>query len=116
LGKASNDETIYKIMKPLVENLVVEIEKSMRFYEESINAREKIKRIIFAGGGALLKDLVKYVAERISVEVELGNPLALIDQKESCPENLQRSLAPYATAIGLAVRACNYDDQNKSSL
>jgi type IV pilus assembly protein PilM len=116
LGIAQKDEAIHKIMKPLVENLVVEVEKSTRFYEESINTHEKIKRIILAGGGALLEGLVEYVAQRITVEVVLGNPLALIDQKESCPENLQRSLAPYATAIGLAVRACNYDDQNKSSL
>ena len=58
----------------------------------------------------MLRDLLKYMAERMKMEVVLGNPLAFIDNKEACPEDIQRSLAPYATAIGLAVRACGYDD------
>jgi type IV pilus assembly protein PilM len=112
LGKMNDDDMLYKLFKPLVENLITEIEKSIRFYEESISPQEKIKKIILSGGGALLKDLLKYMVDRMKLEVILGNPLAFIDNKESCPENIQRSLAPYATAIGLAASACEYEYKN----
>jgi type IV pilus assembly protein PilM len=115
LGKMNEDDMLYKLFKPLVENLITEMEKSIRFYEESISPQEKIKRIILSGGGALLRDLLKYMVDRMNLEVMLGNPLAFIENKEACPENIQRSLAPYATAIGLAAKACNYEYQNKSS-
>lgn len=110
LGKISNDTMLQKIFDPLVENLIVEMEKSIKFYEESINPGEKIKKIILSGGGALLRDLLKYVEERLKMEVQLGNPLAFVENKESRPEYIQKNLAPYATAIGLAARASSYDD------
>jgi type IV pilus assembly protein PilM len=115
LGKMNEDDMVYKLFKPLVENLIMEMEKSIRFYEESISPQEKIKRIIFSGGGALLGDLLKYIVDKMKLEAILGNPLAFIDNKEACPDNIQRSLAPYATAIGLAARACDYEYKNKSS-
>ena len=115
LGKMEPDNLQYAIFKPLVENLISEIEKSIRFYEESINKGQKIKKIILSGGGALLRDLSGYLVERLKREVALGNPLELLENRKDCPENIQKSLAPYATAIGLAARACGYNDQNKSA-
>ena len=44
LGKINEDNMLYKIFMPLVENLVIEMERSIRFYEESINPAGKNKK------------------------------------------------------------------------
>lgn len=110
LGKMRKDDMLYNIYNPLVENLVAEIEKSRNFYEETINPREKIEKIIISGGGALLKDLVDYLIGRMKMQVVLGNPLRALGIAHNFSEDIQKSMAPFATAIGLAARACNADD------
>lgn len=115
LGKMQKDDMLYGIYNPLIENLLAEIEKSIRFYEESIDNQNKIEVIILSGGGALLHDLVDYISEKIKRKVILGNPLKSLGIESNFPEDVQKSLAPFATVIGLAVRACNKNDNTQSS-
>ena len=62
LGKMREDDVLYKIYNPIIENLVTEIEKSIRFYEDSINTKEKVQKVILSGGGSLLHEIVDYLA------------------------------------------------------
>jgi len=110
LGKMKQDDILYNIYNPLIENLAVEIEKSIVFYEDSINVKEKVERIIFSGGGALLRDLADYMAGRVKKEVIIGNPLKSLEVSRDFPEDIQKGLVPFATTIGLATRACKNDD------
>lgn len=110
LGKMKKDDMLYNIYNPLVENLVAEMEKSRNFYEETINPREKIEKVIVSGGGALLQGLVDYLSGRMKMKVALGNPLHSLGVAHNFSEDIQKSMAPFATAIGLAARAYNTDD------
>ena len=79
LGNMADEDMLFKIFNPLIENLASEIEKSINFYNESINSRDKVEKIILAGGGSLLHDLPKYLSERLKKEVVLGNSAMYID-------------------------------------
>jgi type IV pilus assembly protein PilM len=110
LGKMKKDDMLYNILNPLVENLTMEIERSMSFYSESISSEEKVEQIILSGGGALLRELADYLTERLKMNVALGNPVINFGLKSDLPEKIQRDLAPYATAVGLALRGYDYED------
>lgn len=110
LGKMREDDILYKIYNPIIENLVTEIEKSIRFYEDSINTKEKVEKVILSGGGSLLHDVVDYLSLRMKREVVVGNAVWGLDLPENFSEEIKKSLIPFATAIGLAERANNCDD------
>jgi len=109
--KEKEEEEIFaKVFKPLIENLASEIEKSTSFFTESIDSRNKVEKVILAGGGALLSGLAGRLAERIGKEVEVGSPMSEIEAKNFPYEISSRDLLSYSTAIGLALRGADYED------
>ncbi|MDD5489897.1 MAG: type IV pilus assembly protein PilM [Candidatus Moranbacteria bacterium] len=110
LGKMKEDDILYKIYNPIIENLVAEIEKSIRFYEDSINVKEKVEKLILSGGGSLLHDIVGYLTLRMKKEVIVGDAVRGLDLPKNFSEEIKKSLTPFATAIGLAERATSCDD------
>jgi len=110
LGKMREDDMLYKIYNPIIENLISEIEKSISFYEDSINPKEKVEKLILSGGGSLLRGLVNYLSLRMKKEVFVGDAIQGLGLYEKTPEETRKNLAPFATAIGLAERAVNFDD------
>lgn len=110
LGKMADEDTLYRIFNPLVENLALEIERSINFFSESINSCDKVEKIILSGGGALLHMLPDYLAERLKREVVMGNPAKHIDAAKIPFKISSRDLLSYSTAIGLALRGAEYED------
>lgn len=110
LGKMQKDDLLYGIYSPLVESLANEIEKSLVFYTESIDSKSEVNEIILSGGGSLLRQMVDYLAKRIKREVVLGNPAIGLGDYKNLSEEIVREICPFATAVGLAIRAHNYED------
>lgn len=108
LKKFGMDETkiegqVFKTLKPVVDHLVEELNKSITFFQEK-NQAQRVEKIILTGGTTALPGLPLYLANATGLTVEIGNPW----QNISYPSELQSSLAglslSYATAIGLAMR------------
>jgi len=57
---------------------------------------------VLTGGGAMLKNLDKYLNRQMDIPVEIFNPLDYIEHPDD-PELLKNASA-YAVAIGLALR------------
>lgn len=110
LGKMKKDDMLYNIYNPLIENLAVEIDRSISFYSESINAQEKVKRIILSGGGSLLRELADYLSLRLGKTVIVGNPETGLGIKQNTAINIAGDLSPFSTPIGLAMRGFDYED------
>ncbi len=69
---------ILSLVRPCVEQLAGEIERSFDFYrEESRGGR--VGKIILYGGGANLKGLVEVLKSELEVNVEIGNALEHIE-------------------------------------
>ncbi|HLM83781.1 MAG TPA: type IV pilus assembly protein PilM [Candidatus Bathyarchaeia archaeon] len=109
-GKMSGEDMLNKIFNPLVENLASEIEKSINFFAESINSRDKVKKVIICGGGALLHDFSNYLGKRLKTEVDMGDPSHQIDVSSFPYKITPRDLLSYSTAVGLALRGADYEN------
>lgn len=94
---------VFRTLKPVVDQLIEEINKSITFFQEQ-NDNKHVEKIILTGGTTALPGLPLYIANSTGLAVEIGNPW----QNISYPAELQGSLASlslnYATAIGLAMR------------
>ncbi|MBA3679343.1 type IV pilus assembly protein PilM [Candidatus Saccharibacteria bacterium] len=108
LKKFGMDETkiegqVFKTLKPVVDHLVEELNKSITFFQEK-NQAQQVEKIILTGGTTALPGLPLYLANATGITVEIGNPW----QNISYPSELQSNLAglslSYATAIGLSMR------------
>lgn len=110
LGKMKKDDMLYNIYNPLVENLAMEIDRSINFYSESINTQEKIERVILSGGGSLLRELADYLSLRMGKEVIMGNPATGLGIDQNIAASVARDMSPFATSIGLAMRGLDYEN------
>lgn len=106
---ALENNAIFNMMRPFLENLSVEIEKTIDFYKTmSKEKREDINKIIISGGGANLKGLIPYFSTRLSREVVFGSPWVNLNLGKNLPPISRNDSARYATAVGLAMRGINY--------
>ena len=110
LGKMAEEDMLYRIFNPLIENLASEIEKSINFFAESINSREKVEKVILSGGGSLLHEFSNYLSDRLKKEVAMADPSIQIDVKNFPYKISSLDLLSYSTAIGLALRGAEYED------
>ncbi|MBI4035096.1 MAG: type IV pilus assembly protein PilM [Candidatus Chisholmbacteria bacterium] len=60
-------------MEPVLGALVTELRKGINFYAG--RRKEGLKRLILTGGGAQMPGLVMYLANRLTLEVVVGNPM-----------------------------------------
>lgn len=93
---------VFKSLKPILTNIIEEIERSVKFYQEEFN--EKVDKIILSGGGAYLLELPAFLKSALNLEVYLGNPWSDISYPAGIQDELNSNAPEFATAIGLAMR------------
>lgn len=94
--------SIFNSVRPLLENLSVEIEKTVDFYQNMPQKNAPIKRIVMCGGGANLRGLIPYLTTRLCKEVAVGDPWINLNLGNNLPIINKEESVCYATAIGLA--------------
>jgi type IV pilus assembly protein PilM len=90
---------------PVLNKLVAEIQRSFDYYESSIR-KKKISRIMLSGGASRLKNLDKFLADKLEVQVELNNPFKNIEisEKDFDLNDLVRNAQIFNIGVGLALR------------
>ncbi len=109
--KGEEKNPILSLVKPLLENLSVEIEKTIDFYHTLPGSAFAIEKVIISGGSSNLKGLVSYLATNLSYEVSLGDPWINLNLGKNLPIISRSDSISYATVIGLAMRELNYGDK-----
>ena len=103
--KASGQET-RQILSPLIDLILREVEKIFNnFYQIE---KKEIKKIIIAGGSALMPGLKEYFAKKFDKEVEIANPFLNIFYPPILEKKLKQMGPSYAIAVGLALRGLEY--------
>ena len=98
-GKITSAQII-SLLRPNLEKLVEDIERSFDFYHEKEQG-VNVERLILLGGGSNLKNLAKNLAQELDIPVELGNPLRGLSLKEpSLLKEKSESAHRFAQAIG----------------
>ncbi len=90
---------------PVLNKLVAEIQRSFDYYESSIK-KSPVTRIILSGGTAQMKNLDKYLAEKLDVTVELNDPFKhiQISEKEFDLDYITANAQLFNIGVGLALR------------
>jgi type IV pilus assembly protein PilM len=95
-------ETVLKAIETVGEDLSIAIERSFSYLRSSGEA-DAVDMIFLSGGGARIAGVRSYLAEKLSVDVELANPLRNVEFQEEVLEADPLAIGPsLMVAIGLA--------------
>ena len=104
IGSVIKNDHIFDILKSVLENFIVEIEKTIEFFVAGLGYAQNVDEIILCGGGAKTKGLVSYFSRRLQRNVVLGNPWVNVNFGDSIPPLSRENSVQYATVIGLAIK------------
>lgn len=111
LGSFALKSPILKAAQPVLENMAVEIEKSIDFYLTNLKYSKTIDSVVLCGGGSNMHGLIPYMSRRLGRTVESGNPWVNVNLGKKLPPIDRRYSVQYSTAIGLALRGLDeYED------
>ncbi len=110
IGSDFKNSHIFSAVKPVLENLASEIERSIDFFLSELKYSDSVDEIIICGKEATVKGLIPFLSKRLGRKVVLGDPWVNVSLGKNLPE-IERGLSvEYATAIGLALKGMNYED------
>ena len=96
-------EQLISLLRPNLEKLATEVERSFAFYREKEQCAP-VELLLLLGGGSNLKNLTEYLNESLGIPVRLGNPLTEFPSSGPSllsdePETVHR----FASALGAAL-------------
>lgn len=89
-------------MLPLIDLIIEEIKKIFSSFFQAEG--KEIKKVVLAGGSALMPGIVDYFAKNLSKPVELANPFINIYYPPILENTLKEMGPSYAIAVGAALR------------
>jgi len=105
LEKGNNVLRAAEAMMGTLNKLLAEIKRCLDFYETKIDARG-VARILLCGGGSRLRNLDRFLGDKLELPVEFANPFRKIRVDAGIPgAGLAVShAAHFGVAVGLALR------------
>lgn len=89
--------------KPVIENIVAELKRTISFYQSKNPEIEPIRRVVLTGGSAKLPGLVVYLAEELSIETQIGDPWQkIVDTQKVASSSFDPIL--FSESVGLALK------------
>lgn len=110
IGSDFKNSHIFAAVKPVLENLTSEIERSIEFFLSELKYSENVEEIIVCGKEAATAGVIPFLSKRLGKRVTLGNPWTNVNMGKNLPQIERRLSVEYATAIGLALKGINYED------
>lgn len=108
VDEAGGADRVYDCMREVMESIVGEITKCLRYYE-SVFPSKPVERAIFLGGQAADRRLCQGIAQRLNLPAQIGDPLARMqraNRTDSDPGMDRRRPQPvWAVAVGLSIGA-----------
>jgi type IV pilus assembly protein PilM len=103
LGKDKLEGQIYNAIIGIVDGLVSEIEKSIKFFQTRY-VDAKIERAVVTGVASALPEFPVYLANKFGLNIEIGNPWRNVAFEASRQNELLAVANHFAVAAGLAER------------
>lgn len=104
LGSLALKSPLFKAAQPVLENIAVEVERSINFYLSNLGYSKAIDSIVLCGGGSNMRGLLPYLTKRLNQSIEFGNPWVNVRLGRSLPPIDRGHSVQYSTVIGLALR------------
>jgi type IV pilus assembly protein PilM len=102
--KDDRSMAISEAVTPVLNKMLSEFRRSFDFYENSIKKRP-ISKVVLSGGGARLKNIEKFFADKLGVPTEIADPFRKIDIPKGMDVDALKALSPaLMVSVGLALR------------
>jgi type IV pilus assembly protein PilM len=102
LGVSKQQAAIKQTLEPTLEQIVKEIRRMIRYYEERYGTDRPIGQIIVLGGGANMPGLSEYLTAALRLAVRHSDPWQYLDHKDlQMPSAADKPM--YATVAGLGL-------------
>ena len=94
---------IYSVLSPIMESLMIEIQRGVEFYKNKTMSSAP-NEYILNGDGALLPGLSEYVAKSLGVTTQVSTPWNNISVNSKFKDIVTKSGPSYSVAIGLSLK------------
>ena len=102
LSFSKKQKEITTALTPTLEQLIKEVRRMIRYYEERYGADRKIRQIVTMGGGANMPGLSDYMTNALRLPVRMSDPWHHVGfSRLQPPSDIERSM--YVTVAGLAL-------------
>lgn len=102
LGVSKRQKEINDALTPLLEQLLKEVRRNIRYYEERSDKQSKIGQIITMGGGANIPGLAGYMTNKLRLPVRMCDPWKKLEFGGLQPPNqIEKSLFITVAGLGL---------------
>lgn len=104
-NKENPASRIGEAITPVLNKLIAEIQRSFDYYESSVR-QKPISRVLISGGSARMKNLDKFLAQKLNLAVEFNDPFKQVEIPENKFDRDFISLhgPQFAVGLGLALR------------
>jgi Tfp pilus assembly PilM family ATPase len=102
LGVSKKQKDIQEALDPILGQILKEIRRMLRYYEERYGSDRPINQIITLGGGANMPGLSEYFTAALRMAVRHTDPWQYFDYKGLQPPD-QADRPMYATVAGLGM-------------
>ncbi|NUM33575.1 MAG: type IV pilus assembly protein PilM [Candidatus Brocadiae bacterium] len=114
-GKTKQAKKIFDVMKPVLQDIVGEIHRSVGFYK-SMSKEIKFETMIFMGNVTKLTDFEQFFSQKLEYQIEILSDLKRIRVSPKINVNLfQTNIPSFAIALGLCIQGLGLS-QNKIKL
>ena len=96
------EKSLADIIRVHVDYIFSETNNVLLEYEKKRN--KTISKVIFTGGGSLLKGLTEVAANNFRAEIEIGHPFNKVNAPAFLEKVLETMGPEFAVALGLALR------------
>lgn len=102
LGYSKKQKEITTALAPVLDQILKEIRRMMRYYEERYSGGQPIQQVVILGGGANMPGLIEYFTEALRLAVRAYDPWFYLDYAGLQPPT-KADKSMYATVTGLAL-------------
>lgn len=102
LGVSRRQKEISEALDPILQQIVKEIRRMIRYHEERYGNKRPIQQVITLGGGANMPGLSEYLTNALRMAVRSCDPWQYFDYKGLQPPSVADK-PMYATAAGLSL-------------
>lgn len=103
-SEAENAKLVFQAMRPVFNDLVTEIQRSIGFFQ-TLDRKAKISRIIPIGNGMKLPGLVPYLGKNLGYDVvELDGYQKLTGTEVTSAPSFRENMLSFATCYGLCLQ------------
>ncbi len=102
MGVSKKQKEVTEGLEPILGQLLKEVRRMIRYYEERSNTKQKINQIVTMGGGANMPGLSEYMTNQLRLPVRMCDPWQeLVFADLQPPNTTEKSM--FVTVAGLAL-------------